>query len=229
MAGSKETQLPANLLPIGELISNFATSIAFSQEAMDKQSLDTAKRLLDEGLTQSTGIQARWYTIPKAEFDLKVLMQFSEKDELLMQLVNGEYSSKYSMNMEALTQFNFNIARTPTKETEAPSIQHHDDIAERVFLIRNVSQIIYHTPQSHLCIDYKPNRISPVYYGGKWIVELVRYPDEDDYKDIPEENRENIIETGLILCAYFQIDDESGEIEIVKFFKENIKSVTIEE
>ncbi len=170
-----EPKLPPPI-DMKSMIVGVSRAVADAQFEMDRNSMETAERLRDSGLAEQYGLQSRWYAIPEVDFNLKVMLQFSESGDLMTNMVSGDYSSRYQVDMKAASSFDMSIRRTPREMPSGPSLMTETGIVERVSRLRKVARILHENPGSYLTVAFESKDDGPAYAGGHWVVELVVPP-----------------------------------------------------
>lgn len=188
------------------LITGLISSISDSQYEMDRNSIQTALRLLETGLTDQMGLTARWYTIPEAELVIKMLLEISKERELKSQMVDAGYTSKYNVDTSLSSNLNLKVKRIPVDEKLNLTVQNEYEIIAKVSRIQNVAQLLHRFDHSFLNVFFQPNQNDKSYKGGNWFVEVLHPPEI-----------ENNQSSGLILSALLILDDKSGEIITAKY------------
>jgi hypothetical protein len=188
------------------LITGIISSIAESQYEMDRNSINTAIRLLEEGLTEQMGLSARWYAIPEAEIIIKMMLEISKERELKSQMIDASYTSRYDVDTTLFSDFNIKIKRVPVEEQLNLTVNNEKQIVEKVSRIRNVAKLLHKYNNCFLNVFFQPFENDKSYTGGYWFIEVV-HPPESTSKQT----------SGLILSAIIIVDDESGEIITAKY------------
>lgn len=195
-------------LDLRRLIVGLVTSIAKSQHEMDRNSIKTAVKLLESGLTEQTGLTAHWYVIPEAELLVKMLLEVSKERQLKTQMVDAAYTSKYNVDTSLSSDFNLKVKRIPIEEELNLSIRNEKQLVARVSRIRNVAMLLHKYDNSFLNVFFKQHQNQRSYKGGNWYIHVLHPPTLASNQT-----------SGLILSALLIVDDESGEIITAKYFE----------
>ena len=193
---------------IRSLITGIVTSVADSQSQMDLNSIKTAVRLLENGLTSQMGLTARWYAIPEVDLAIKMLLEISKDRELKSQMVDASYTSRYDIDASLSSDFNIKIKRVPVQDQLNLTLQHEKQIIAQVSRLRNVAKLLHQHDGCFLNAFFQPYANNKSYHGGRWFVEVLHPPNQDSDQT-----------SGLILSAMIILDDEKGEIIIAKYYE----------
>ncbi|MEO9484714.1 MAG: hypothetical protein ABJG47_14745 [Ekhidna sp.] len=193
-------------IDLRSLIIGLISSVAKSQYEMDRNSIKTAVRLLESGLTEQTGMSAHWYAIPEADLAIKMLLEISKERELRSQMVDATYTSKYNVDTTLSSDFNLKVKRVPVETSLNLTAQNENDLIGRISRIRKVAQLLHSYDHAFLNAFFRPFENPKSYKGGNWYVEVLHPPAEGSQQA-----------SGLILRGLLIVDDESGEIITAKY------------
>lgn len=218
-----------------EIIVGVADAVSRSQYELDKNSIRTTEQLIENGLTQRFGLQARWYAIPEVAFDLKMVMEQSKNGEFTPTFVSGEYAAKYQIDMRAVSDLSLKIRRDPREMSNNPSLLTEPEIIKKVSHIRKIAKLIQEHRGSYLCVNYQAHTPGPQYNGGIWIIDLVDPPDSDITSKSKEfEIYDDILKKFPITIPEKFIpeldkgmEDKDSRKEIQTIFKENKINISI--
>lgn len=113
-------------LSLADYLAEIAYGVAEAQHALDRQSIRTAKELLDKGLTLHWGISAPWFCIPEVDIELKLALDLkgthTEKDgpRLICSSGNAKYQNTYNFNINAMSTLKARIVAIPSAEISPP-------------------------------------------------------------------------------------------------------------
>ncbi|MEQ9403951.1 MAG: hypothetical protein RIM99_10215 [Cyclobacteriaceae bacterium] len=194
-------------LDLKAFITGIVSSIADSQNQMDRNSIKTAVRLLEEGLTSQSGLTSRWYAIPEAEVVIKMLLEISKERELKSQMLNAAYASRYDIDSSLSSDFNLKIKRVPVDENLNLTVRNETEIIAKVSKLREVAKKLHRFKNGFLNASYKPFQNNRSYTGGRWFIEVLHPPEAGSSQT-----------SGLILSALIIVDDKTGEIITAKYY-----------
>jgi hypothetical protein len=194
-------------LPIGDLVSEIASSVGRAQAAMDAQSIHASMRLLEDGLTGRFGLRAPWYAIPEADFDLKLLLQISQSNDLLAHVAGAEQQARYELDMESASDFQLKVRRVPPEPPGTISLMSERQVVELVTRLKRVAWFLHVHAASFLALSFAPNAAPGSYDGGLWSIQLCRPAGA------------GVAGSGTVVAALFVVDDEAGAITAARFFE----------
>lgn len=195
-----------NSIDLKSLIIGLISSVARSQYEMDRNSIKTAIRLLETGLTEQTGLSAHWYAIPEVDLAIKMLLEINKERELKSQLVDSAFTSKYSVDTKLTSDFNIKVKRIPVDEHLNLTSQNEKLLIAKISRIRKVAQLLHTYDHAFLNVFFRPFKGTKAYNGGNWYMEVLHPPAEDSKQN-----------SGLILRALLIVDDETGKIITAKY------------
>lgn len=198
-----------NSFDLRSLIIGLISSVARSQYEMDRNSIKTAIKLLESGITEQTGLSAHWYAIPEVDLAIKMLLEINKERELKSQLVDAAFTSKYSVDTKLTSDFNIKVKRIPVEEDLNLASQNENLLITKISRIRKVAQLLHMYDHAFLNVFYRPFNGIRSYNGGNWYIEVLHPPEEGASQ-----------QSGLIMRALLIVDDESGEIITAKYFED---------
>ncbi|MEP1032381.1 hypothetical protein [Ekhidna sp.] len=193
-------------IDLRSLIIGLITSVARSQYEMDRNSIKTAVRLLESGITEQTGLSSHWYAIPEAELAVKMLLEINKDRELRSQMIDAAYTSKYSVDTTLSSDFNLKVKRVPIEEDLNLTVRNEHVLISEISRLRKVAQLLHKYDHAFLNVFFRPFNNHKAYKGGNWYIEVVHPPAENSKQA-----------SGLILRALLIVDDESGDIITAKY------------
>lgn len=110
---------------LGELIAQVGEGVAQAQEALDRQALDTLRRIhgSDGGIAdlREIGYQPTWYRIPEAKAEMVVALAMSSapgpdhagRSLLLAAPMDATYANRYGYDLRAASRISFRIVPVP--------------------------------------------------------------------------------------------------------------------
>jgi len=190
------------------LITGIISSIGESQYEMDRNSIQTAVKLLENGLTDQMGLTARWYAIPEADLVIKMLLEISKERELKSQMMDAAYTSKYNVDTSLSSDFNLKVKRVPVDENLNLTVRNENQIIAKVSRIRNVAKLLHKFDNCFLNAFFQAHQNDKSYTGGYWYIEVLHPPELKSKQS-----------SGLILSALLIIDDETDDIIIAIYYE----------
>lgn len=116
--------------PLSKIIREVGTSIAETQKALDRNSLNTQLEIENDEILSQYDIQATWHHIPEVELELKMALSMSYEEEkdskgkvrgyrpvLCAAPINASYKSLYEYNVEGASTLKAKFVSIP------PSVQ----------------------------------------------------------------------------------------------------------
>jgi hypothetical protein len=116
--------------PLSQIIREVGTSIAETQKALDRNSLNTQLEIENDEILSQYDIQATWHHIPEVELELKMALSMSYEEEkdskgkvrgyrpvLRAAPINASYKSLYEYDVEGASTLKAKFVSIP------PSVQ----------------------------------------------------------------------------------------------------------
>lgn len=177
-----------------DVLVNVARGVANAQRQLEKTNIDMQHQLKKEGLDH-LGIRPEQYIIPSVGVTLKTVFDIDYNNDLTMQMVDGEYVSKYGFNLKAASTVNAKIISTPPATLNGLSIMSKRDVILLIGRIKPVVQIFesMHVPAFSVIFESFSDQ---GYDGGVWIVTITDHP----------------VEGGAYLRIVALVDDMSGTL-----------------
>lgn len=104
-------------------LAEIARGVAEAQHALDMNSIETAKKLVSEGLTHQWGITATWFRIPEVEAELKLALDLrspstaQDSSRLICTSGNAMYQNTYAFSVNAMSTLKARIVAIPQGQT----------------------------------------------------------------------------------------------------------------
>jgi hypothetical protein len=187
-------------IPVSDLLSSVANSVAQAQEVMNAVSLNEEVQLRRSGMHKQ-GFTAQWYTIPEVAMNIKMAIDINQKGEVQSQLVDGAYQQKYGFNVAGASTLTARIIAVPSESLAGLSLQKEDEVLAKVGDIKEIVARYEKCENPQLDAWFQPFSTRG-YAGGFWHVLLT-----DTSAD-----GEKIVHSSAV------IDDRSGEIIQYKLF-----------
>lgn len=181
-------------IPVSDLLSSVANSVAQAQETMNAVSLNEEVQLRRSGMHRQ-GFRAQWYTIPEVVMNIKMAIDVNQEGEVQSQLVDSAYQQKYGFNVAGASTLTARINAVPSETLAGLSIQKKNDVLAKVGEIKEIVTRYEICENPNLDAWFQPFSIQG-YAGGFWHVLLT------DTKTDGE----------IIIHSSTVIDDRSGEI-----------------
>lgn len=116
--------------PLSQIIREVGTSIAETQKALDRNSLNTQLEIENDEILSQYDIQATWHHIPEVELELKMALSMSYEEEkdskgnirgyrpvLRAAPINASYRSLYEYDVQGASTLKAKFVSIP------PSVQ----------------------------------------------------------------------------------------------------------
>ena len=182
---------------------------------MDQNSIKTSIELLESGLTEQMGLEARWYAIPEAELNIKMMLEVSENRQLKTRMVDSEYTSRYAVDTSLTSDLDLKVKRVAVDEELRLTVHSEQDIVDMISKVRKVAELLHTYSNSFLNVTFDPYVGDEAYNGGNWVVEIL-HPPQDRTSSTYDRKEQS---TGLIIKALLIVDDQSGEIIVTEYHK----------
>ena len=118
VAGDVHERIEA-VLELSKYLAEIARGVAEAQHALDMNSIEIAKKLVSEGLTQQLGITATWFRIPEVEAELKLALDLRDSatdpdsSRLVCTSGNAMYQNTYDFSVNAMSTLKARIVAIP--------------------------------------------------------------------------------------------------------------------
>jgi hypothetical protein len=112
--------------PLSTILSEMGKSIAQTQKAMDKNSIDTQIELSSDEVLKDYNLEATWYHLPEVDIELKMALSMSYEEEkdskgrvrgykriLNAAPLNASYKSLHSYDVEGSSILKAKIVSVP--------------------------------------------------------------------------------------------------------------------
>ncbi len=187
-------------IPVSDLLSSAANSLAQAQEAMNATSLHEEIELKRSGMHKQ-GFRAHWYTIPEVNMNIKLVMDVNQDGQVQSQLVDGAYQQKYGFNVQGASTLSTRIKTVPSESLSQMSLHKEEDILAKIGDIKEVL-IRFETCENPTITAWYQPFSTQGYDGGFWQIVLT----------------DTLSEGNIVLLASAVIDDRTGDFLQYKLF-----------
>lgn len=176
---AEKTKAPSMYANLSDIIAELGKGIAQAQRALDESAIETQNKILADDRLYSMGLQATWYTMPEAEFTLKMDYMVTEEKNS-----SGKVLGRSIKAVPSNATYN-NYFKSERRESSSVRLRFlpipmTDRMLERVYMpdlsaCKSVQEVIAILEENGIT-DYRLLPADAIEWGDKTIQHILQSP-----------------------------------------------------